>query len=223
MKIILIEDDLMVADFIQKGLCKEHHSVDVIHDGQEGLEHAIAQGFDILIVDRLLPSLDGLSIVKALRDTGNTSSIIILSALNGVNDKIDGLHAGADDYLAKPFSFGELSARINALSRRPHHIKAETVLEVGDLKLDLIRRRVMKNGNSIKLQPREFALLEYLARRKGQIQTKAMLLEAIWDINFDPLTNVVETHISRLRAKLNDLDQYESIITVRGAGYMIKE
>ena len=223
MKIILIEDDLMVADFIQKGLCKEHHSVDVIHDGQEGLEHAIAQGFDILIVDRLLPSLDGLSIVKALRDTGNTSSIIILSALNGVNDKIDGLHAGADDYLAKPFSFGELSARINALSRRPHHIKAETVLEAGDLKLDLIRRRVMKNGNSIKLQPREFALLEYLARRKGQIQTKAMLLEAIWDINFDPLTNVVETHISRLRAKLNDLDQYESIITVRGAGYMIKE
>tara|TARA_B100000780_G_scaffold182604_1_gene128151 strand:+ start:115 stop:786 length:672 start_codon:yes stop_codon:yes gene_type:complete len=223
MKIILIEDDLMVADFIQKGLCKEHHSVDVIHDGQEGLEHAIAQGFDILIVDRLLPSLDGLSIVKALRDTGNTSSIIILSALNGVNDKIDGLHAGADDYLAKPFSFGELSARINALSRRPHHIKAETVLEVGDLKLDLIRRRVIKNGNSIKLQPREFALLEYLARRKGQVQTKAMLLEAIWDINFDPLTNVVETHISRLRAKLNDLDQYESIITVRGAGYMIKE
>lgn len=223
MKIILIEDDLMVADFIQKGLCKEHHSVDVIHDGQEGLEHAIAQGFDILIVDRLLPSLDGLSIVKALRDTGNTSSIIILSALNGVNDKIDGLHAGADDYLAKPFSFGELSARINALSRRPHHIKAETVLEVGDLKLDLIRRRVIKNGNSIKLQPREFALLEYLARRKGQVQTKAMLLEAIWDINFDPLTNVVETHISRLRAKLNGLDQYESIITVRGAGYMIKE
>jgi len=223
MKIILIEDDLMVADFIQKGLCKEHHSVDVIHDGQEGLEHAIAQGFDILIVDRLLPSLDGLSIVKALRDTGNTSSIIILSALNGVNDKIDGLHAGADDYLAKPFSFGELSARINALSRRPHHIKAETVLEVGDLKLDLIRRRVIKNSNSIKLQPREFALLEYLARRKGQVQTKAMLLEAIWDINFDPLTNVVETHISRLRAKLNDLDQYESIITVRGAGYMIKE
>lgn len=223
MKIILIEDDLMVADFIQKGLCKEHHSVDVIHDGQEGLEHAIAQGFDILIVDRLLPSLDGLSIVKALRDTGNTSSIIILSALNGVNDKIDGLHAGADDYLAKPFSFGELSARINALSRRPHHIKAETVLEAGDLKLDLIRRRVIKNGNSIKLQPREFALLEYLARRKGQVQTKAMLLEAIWDINFDPLTNVVETHISRLRAKLNDLDQYESIITVRGAGYMIKE
>ena len=223
MKIILIEDDLMVADFIQKGLCKEHHSVDVIHDGQEGLEHAIAQGFDILIVDRLLPSLDGLSIVKALRDTGNTSSIIILSALNGVNDKIDGLHAGADDYLAKPFYFGEISARINALSRRPHHIKAETVLEAGDLKLDLIRRRVMKNGNSIKLQPREFALLEYLARRKGQVQTKAMLLEAIWDINFDPLTNVVETHISRLRAKLNDLDQYESIITVRGAGYMIKE
>ena len=223
MKIILIEDDLMVADFIQKGLCKEHHSVDVIHDGQEGLEHAIAQGFDILIVDRLLPSLDGLSIVKALRDTGNTSCIIILSALNGVNDKIDGLHAGADDYLAKPFSFGELSARINALSRRPHHIKAETVLEVGDLKLDLIRRRVIKNSNSIKLQPREFALLEYLARRKGQVQTKAMLLEAIWDINFDPLTNVVETHISRLRAKLNDLDQYESIITVRGAGYMIKE
>jgi two-component system OmpR family response regulator len=223
MKIILIEDDLTVADFIQKGLCKEHHSVDVIHDGQEGLEHATAQDFDILIVDRLLPSLDGLSIVKALRDTGNTSAIIILSALNGVNDKIDGLHAGADDYLAKPFSFGELSARINALSRRPHHIKAETVLEAGDLKLDLIRRRVMKNGNSIKLQPREFALLEYLARRKGQIQTKAMLLEAIWDINFDPLTNVVETHISRLRAKLNGLDQYESIITVRGAGYMIKE
>lgn len=221
MKLLLVEDDLTTAQYVLNGLRQEGHVVDHLADGREALGLALSEVHDVLILDRMLPGLDGLSLVKALRAAKVTTPVIFLTTVGGVDDRIEGLHAGGDDYLVKPFAFGELSARIQALARRPATTLQETVLTAGDLTMDLIRRRVMRAGREIDLLPREFALLEHLLRCKGRVQTRTMLLEAVWDISFDPQTNVVETHISRLRAKIDKPFDKELIQTVRGAGYRI--
>lgn len=222
MKLLVIEDDRTTADYIVGGLRQEGHVVDHLADGREALAMAMAGGYDVMVVDRMLPGLDGLSLVKALRAAKVTTPVIFLTAVGGVDDRIEGLQAGGDDYLVKPFAFGELSARIQALARRPQAAVQETVLTAGDLTMDLIRRRVTRAGVEIDLLPREFALLEHLLRRKGRVQTRTMLLEAVWDISFDPQTNVVETHISRLRSKIDKPFDRELLKTVRGAGYKIE-
>lgn len=221
MKILAVEDDSTTARFIARGFTEEGHSVDVLASGREALGQAGATDYDVLIIDRMLPDLDGLSLLKALRTAGVATPAIFLTSLGGLDDRIAGLEAGGDDYLVKPFAFGELSARVAALGRRPPLQKEEAVLRAGDLEMDLIRRRVTRGGQEIDLLPREFALLEHLLRRKGRVQTRTMLLEAVWNINFDPQTNVVETHISRLRAKVDKPFETDLITTVRGAGYRI--
>ncbi|MBN2629276.1 MAG: response regulator transcription factor [Rhodobacteraceae bacterium] len=221
MKLLVIEDDRTTADYIVNGLRQEGHVVDHLAEGREALAQAMVGAYDVLVVDRMLPGLDGLSLLKALRAAKLTTPAIFLTAVGGVDDRIEGLQAGGDDYLVKPFAFGELSARIQALARRPQATPQETVLTAGDLTMDLIRRRVMRGGVEIDLLPREFALLEHLLRRKGRVQTRTMLLEAVWDISFDPQTNVVETHISRLRAKVDKPFGQDLIRTVRGAGYRV--
>ncbi|MFG6515933.1 MULTISPECIES: response regulator [unclassified Sulfitobacter] len=221
MKLLVVEDDTTTSTYIARGLREEGHAVDVVADGRDGLVQATTGQYDVLILDRMLPELDGLALLKTLRGAGNTTPVLLLTAMGAVEDRIDGLNAGADDYLVKPFAFGELSARVNALARRPQALEQETVLRAGDLTMDLISRRVTRAGQEIDLLPREFALLEHLLRRKGRVQTRTMLLEAVWDISFDPMTNVVETHISRLRAKVDRPFDSELIQTVRGAGYRI--
>lgn len=223
MKLLVIEDDRTTSDYIVNGLRQEGHVVDHVADGREALAQAMAGGYDVMVVDRMLPGLDGLSLVKALRAAKVTTPAIFLTAVGGVDDRIEGLQAGGDDYLVKPFAFGELSARIQALARRPQAAQQETVLTAGDLTMDLIRRKVTRAEIEIDLLPREFALLEHLLRRKGRVQTRTMLLEAVWDISFDPQTNVVETHISRLRSKIDKPFDHELIRTVRGAGYKIED
>ncbi|MFN3992871.1 MAG: winged helix-turn-helix domain-containing protein [Tabrizicola flagellatus] len=222
MKLLVIEDDRTTADYIVNGLRQEGHVVDHLADGREALPQAMSGGYDVMVVDRMLPGLDGLSLVKALRAAKVPTPAIFLTAVGGVDDRIEGLQAGGDDYLVKPFAFGELSARIQALARRPQAAVQETVLTAGDLTMDLIRRKVIRAGVEIDLLPREFALLEHLLRRKGRVQTRTMLLEAVWDISFDPQTNVVETHISRLRSKIDKPFDRELLKTVRGAGYRIE-
>ena len=222
MKILVIEDDQTTGNYIADGLREEGHVVDLIKDGRDGLIRATTGDFDVLVVDRMLPGLDGLAIIRTLRGAGNLTPSIFLTALGGVDDRIEGLNAGADDYLVKPFAFGELSARVAALLRRPQLRDDGAMLTAGDLTMDLIRRKVMRAGQEIDLLPREFVLLEHLIRRKGRVQTRTMLLEAVWDISFDPQTNVVETHISRLRAKVDRPFPTEIIKTVRGAGYRIE-
>ncbi|MFC3527899.1 winged helix-turn-helix domain-containing protein [Paracoccus mangrovi] len=221
MRILVIEDDRTTGDYIQQGLRQEGHVAELCRNGRDGLITAQTSDFDVLVVDRLLPDLDGLSLVRTLRAAKNLTPAIFLTALGGVDDRIEGLNAGGDDYLVKPFAFGELSARINALARRPQMRDTESTLSAGDLQMDLIRRTVTRNDLDIDLLPREFALLECLLRRKGRVQTRTMLLEAVWDLNFDPQTNVVESHISRLRAKVDKPFPTELIKTVRGAGYRI--
>ncbi|MBO9430822.1 response regulator transcription factor [Sulfitobacter sp. R18_1] len=221
MKLLVVEDDNTTSTYIARGLREEGHAVDVVADGRDGLVQATTGQYDVLILDRMLPELDGLTLLKTLRGAGNTTPVLLLTAMGAVEDRIDGLNAGADDYLVKPFAFGELSARVNALARRPQALEQETTLRAGDLTMDLISRRVTRAGQEIDLLPREFALLEHLLRRKGRVQTRTMLLEAVWDISFDPMTNVVETHISRLRAKVDRPFETELIQTVRGAGYRI--
>ena len=218
MKLLVVEDDNTTSTYIARGLREEGHAVDVVADGRDGLVQATTGQYDVLILDRMLPELDGLTLLKTLRGAGNTTPVLLLTAMGAVEDRIDGLNAGADDYLVKPFAFGELSARVNALARRPQALEQETTLRAGDLTMDLISRRVTRAGQEIDLLPREFALLEHLLRRKGRVQTRTMLLEAVWDISFDPMTNVVETHISRLRAKVDRPFDSELIQTVRGAG-----
>ncbi|WP_136646497.1 response regulator transcription factor [Tabrizicola sp. YIM 78059] len=222
MKLLVIEDDRTTADYIVGGLRQEGHVVDHLADGREALAQAMSGGYDVMVVDRMLPGLDGLSLVKALRAAKVATPAIFLTAVGGVDDRIEGLQAGGDDYLVKPFAFGELSARIHALARRPQPAAQETVLTAGDLTIDLIRRKVTRAGVEIDLLPREFALLEHLLRREGRVQTRTMLLEAVWDISFDPQTNVVETHISRLRSKIDKPFDRELLKTVRGAGYKIE-
>lgn len=221
MKLLVIEDDETTGSYIARGLREEGQSVDLVTSGRDALIQATSAQYDVLIVDRMIPEVDGMTLVKTLRGAGNQTPVLFLTSLGGVEDRIAGLTAGGDDYLVKPFAFGELSARVAALARRSPVVEQETVLEAGDLKMDLIRRQVTRGGVVIDLLPREFAILEHLLRRKGRVQTRTMLLEAIWDISFDPMTNVVETHISRLRAKVDKPFDTELIQTVRGAGYRI--
>lgn len=223
MKLLIVEDDATTGDYIAKGLREEGHVVDLVLDGKAGLIAATSTSYDVVILDRMLPEVDGMTVLKTLRGAGNKTPVLLLTALGDVDDRIEGLHAGADDYLAKPFVFGELSARVSALARRPQSIENEATLSAGDLEMNLIARKVTRAGQEIDLLPREFALLEHLLRRKGRVQTRTMLLEGVWDIGFDPGTNVVETHISRLRAKVDKPFGRELIETVRGAGYRIAQ
>ncbi|MEP5727810.1 MAG: response regulator transcription factor [Sulfitobacter sp.] len=221
MKLLIIEDDATTGDYIVRGLREEGHVVDLAEDGKAGLIAATSGRYDVVILDRMLPQVDGMTVLRTLRGAGNATPVLLLTALGDVEDRIEGLHAGADDYLAKPFSFGELSARVTALARRPQALDAETVLRAGDLEMHLITRKVTRGTTEIDLLPREFALLEHLLRRKGRVQTRTMLLDNVWDLRFDPGTNVVETHISRLRAKVDKPFPDDLIETVRGAGYRI--
>lgn len=222
MKILLIEDDQESADYVTNGLYEEGHLLTWVASGAEGLTRALGNGFDLLIVDRMIPGLDGLNLVRSLRAAGHHTPVLFLTALGGIEDRVSGLNAGGDDYLVKPFAFSELVARVAALGRRPPAIATETRLRVLDLELDLMSRTVRRREKLIELQPREFRLLEYLMRHAGQVVTRTMLLEHVWDIHFDPRTNVVETHISRLRGKIDKGYEVELIHTVRGAGYCVR-
>jgi two-component system OmpR family response regulator len=221
MKILVIEDDKTTSGYIADGLRQEGHVVDLIDNGADGLMQASVGTYDVMVIDRMLPRLDGLSVVRTLRASKNLTPILLLTALTSVDERIAGLNVGADDYLGKPFAFGELSARLHALGRRPQMTETTTVLRARDLEMDLLTRRVTRAGKEVDLLPREFGLLEHLLRRKGRVQTRTMLLESVWDIHFDPQTNVVETHISRLRTKIDKPFDSELINTVRGAGYRI--
>jgi two-component system OmpR family response regulator len=221
MKVLLIEDDADTSDYIARGLREQGHVVDLAATGRDGLFLGSAGEHDIMIVDRMLPGMDGLGLVRALRASGITTPVLFLTALGGVGDRVQGLDAGGDDYLVKPFAFVELNARLNALSRRPPLQDVPTVLRSSDLEVDLLKRSVTRGGRKVELQPREFQLLEYLLRNADRVMTRTMLLEGVWDFHFDPKTNIVETHISRLRAKLNEQGEPNLIHTVRGAGYTL--
>jgi two-component system OmpR family response regulator len=223
MKILIIEDDTQTRDYVVAGLREAGHTVDAAKDGYEGLFLSQEVSYDLLIVDRMLPGLDGLSLVKKLRNTGSSVPVLFLTTMCGIDDRVEGLNAGADDYLVKPFAFSELDARVNALLRRPRETVEQRVLKVSGVEIDLMKRLVKRDGLLIDLQPTEFRLLEYLVRHAGQVVTRTMLLENIWDFHFDPKTNIVETHVSRLRSKLNLGDKPDLIQTVRGAGYIIYE
>jgi two-component system OmpR family response regulator len=222
LKILLIEDDGESADYVANGLREEGHLVVQVANGAEGFICAMGSGSDLLIVDRMIPGLDGLNLVKSFRAAGHHTPVLFLTALSGVEDRVSGLNAGGDDYLVKPFAFSELVARVAALGRRPRTTAAETRLCVLDLELDLLSHMVRRRGELIELQPREFRLLEYLMRHAGQVVTRTMLLEHVWNIHFDPRTNVVETHISRLRTKVDKGFEAELIHTVRRAGYCVR-
>jgi len=221
-KILVIEDDPETAAYVANGLSEEGHLVERVASGDDALFRAIHDRFDLLIVDRMIPGIDGLSLVKTLRTAGNQTPVLFLTTLTGVDDRVSGLNAGGDDYLVKPFAFAELVARVAALGRRPREAGAETSFRVADLELDLLSRRVRRGGKEIDLQPREFRLLEYLMRHSGEVVTRTMLLENVWDFHFDPRTNVVETHVSRLRSKVDKGFGVELIHTVRGAGYCVR-
>lgn len=223
MNILVIEDDRETATFVSDGLRREGHTVDALSDGRDGVVQASAKTYDVIVVDRMLPGLDGLSLVKCIRSGGVRSPVLFLTALGGVDDRVEGLEAGGDDYISKPFAFSELLARVNAIARRPPLREKETVLKVGDLEMDLIARTVKRRADVIDLQPREFRLLEVLMRNRGRVVTRTMLLERVWDFHFDPKTTVVETHISRLRAKVDRPYDTELIHTVRGTGYRIDD
>lgn len=223
MKILLIEDDNQVREYIAKGMKEAGHTMDKAADGKDGLFLATTEKYDTIIVDRMLPELEGLTLIKTLRASDNMTPVLILSALGDVDDKVKGLRAGGDDYLTKPFAFSELLARVEVLGRRNMHSSAQiTKLSAQDLEVDLLKRKVTRAGENIELQTREFRLLEYLLQHKGQIVTRTMLLEAVWDYHFDPQTNVIDVHVSRLRKKIHD-KKAELIKTVRGAGYIIEE
>ena len=223
MKILLIEDDPDTAGYVANGLRENSHMVEHAANGRDGLFLASGGDHDMMVIDRMLPGLDGLSIVKTIRVAGMKAPVLMLTNLGGINDRVEGLEAGADDYLVKPFAFAELLARINALARRPPMAPQVPVLKVGDLELDRLKRTVTRAGRQIELQPQEFKLLEYLMRNAGQLVTRTMLLENVWDFHFDPRTSVVETHISRLRAKVDRGFGAELIHTLRGSGYCIRE
>lgn len=221
MKILLIEDDAQTSTYVANGLREHGHVVDHSASGRDGLFLASGGGHDIMIIDRMLPVVDGLTIVKTIRSAGIKTPVLLLTTMGGINDRVDGLEAGADDYLTKPFAFAELQARINALLRRPPIVNETAVLRSGDLELNRLKRTVTRGGKRIELQPQEFRLLEYLMHNAGQVVTRTMLLENVWEFHFDPHTSVVETHISRLRGKIDrDFDE-ELIHTVRGSGYSL--
>lgn len=223
MKILLIEDDDAAAAHIAKSLRQHGHVVDWAPNGRDGMFLAAGETYDVMIVDRMLPGLDGLGIVKTIRDAGVKTPVLFLTALGGIDDRVEGLEAGGDDYLIKPFAFAELLARVNALARRPPPADVQTVLRIADLELDRLKRSVERGGKRVDLQPQEFKLLEYLMRHAGRVVTRTMLLENVWEFHFDPQTTVVETHISRLRSKIDQGFERPLIYTVRGAGYCLRE
>lgn len=223
MRVLLVEDDDDTAVYIRKGLLQAGHTVDIVPDGRDGVAVAIGEDYDLIILDRMLPGLDGLSIAKTLRGVGSKASILFLTAMGGVNDRVQGLDAGGDDYLVKPFAISELIARVNALSRRPPIRPEGDVLRAGDLELDVSKRYVARNGERIDLQPRELVLLEVLMRNKGRVVTRNMLLERVWGFHFDPKSSIVETHISRLRGKIDRPYGTSLIQTVRGSGYCVTD
>ena len=228
MKILVVEDDQHTRDYLRKGLLEAGHSVDTAEDGLAGLDLATqatesesSTAYDALIVDRMLPRLDGLSLVRGLRESGHQTPALILSALGEVDDRVKGLNAGGDDYLVKPFAFSELLARLEAIARRAAPDASATRLQVADLELDLLTRTARRDGTPIPLKPREFRLLHFLMSREGQVVTRTMLLEGVWDYHFDPQTNVVDVHVSRLRQKVDKPFSRPLIHTVRGAGYRV--
>jgi len=221
MRILIIEDDDNTASYLLKGLTESGHTVDRSADGKDGLFMALEDDYDLIIVDRMLPVLDGLSLIRSLRAANRKMPALILSALGEVDDRVEGLQAGGDDYLVKPFAFAELLARIEALTRRSDAQSPETMLRVGDLEVNLLSRTVRRAGQPIELQPREFRLLEYLMRHADQVVTRTMLLENVWDYHFDPQTNVIDVHISRLRTKIDKGFEQPLLHTVRGAGYRL--
>ena len=222
MRLLVIEDDRAAADYLTKAFREVGHVADQAFDGEEGLALALDMQYDVLIVDRMLPKLDGLSIIQTLRAEGVTAPVLILSALGDVDERVKGLRAGGDDYLAKPYAFSELLARIEGLSRRRHQGPQQTKLKAADLEMDLLTRTVTRSGRPIILQPREFKLLEYLMRNAGHVVTRTMLLENVWDYHFDPQTNVIDVHVSRLRAKIDKGFDEPILQTVRGAGYLLR-
>ena len=222
MQLLLIEDDKKTSRHVAQSFHEKGHVCDVVEDGNEGLEEALRGRYDVIIVDRMLPGLDGLSLVKSLRSANNSTPVIYLTAIGGIDDRVAGLEAGADDYLTKPFAFSELAARAKALTRRHVPSAEATTLRVADLEMDLVKRGVSRAGQNIVLQTREFLLLEVLMRAAGQVLTRSMLLEQVWDIHFDPKTSIVETHISRLRAKIDKPFDVPLLHTVRSSGYTLR-
>ena len=225
MKVLLIEDDATASEYLKKALSESGHVVDAVDDGLQGLNRAMQNDYDALIVDRMLPSLDGLSAIETLRKAGRDTPVLIVSALGDVDERVRGLRSGGDDYLVKPYAFAELLARLEVLVQRGGRAgaPAETQLRVADLEIDLLKRSVQRGGNPIDLKPREFQLLEYLMRHAGRVVTRTMILESVWDYHFDPQTNVIDVHISRLRQKIDKGFERPLIRTVRGAGYSLRE
>ena len=223
MRILVVKDDTDVSRYIKRGLTEAGHVVDVAESGTDGLAMAREERFDVLIVDRMLPGMDGITLIETLRRDNRKVPVLILSALGELGDRVVGLRAGGDDYLPKPFAFEELLARVEALARRNYQGAVETQLKVADLEMDVLSRKVRRQGQTINLQPREFRLLEYLMRHSGQVVTRTMLLENVWDYHFDPQTNVIDVHVSRLRSKIDRDFDIPLLQTVRGAGYMLRE
>lgn len=222
MKVLFVEDNEQVARFVKKGLTEAGHTVDHSGNGRDGMFLAASEPYDVIIMDRLLPGgIDGLGIIEALRKDGNKTPILIMSALSDVDERIRGLKSGGDDYLVKPFAFGELLARLDALVRRASDSSGETTLTLDDLTVNLLSRKVTRGGKPVTLQPREFKLLEYLLRHANQVVTRTMLLENVWDYHFDPQTNVIDVHISRLRQKIDAGSERPLLRTMRNAGYML--
>jgi two-component system OmpR family response regulator len=222
MRMLVVEDDVEAQRYLVNGLRESGHVVDDAADGETGLTLALSRPYDMAVIDRMLPKMDGLRLVQELREHGNAMPVLFLSALSEVDDRVKGLKAGGDDYLTKPYAFVELLARIDALMRRRQPSAVKTKLQVGDLELDLLTRQAKRGDVNIELQPREFRLLEYLMRHAGQVVTRTMLLESVWEYHFDPQTNVIDVHISRLRAKIDKGFDPPLLQTVRGAGYMIR-
>ncbi len=223
MQLLLIEDDLQAAEYLVKGLRESGYEVDHSADGREGLSKALSGRYEVIIADRQLPYVDGLHIIATLREKDDRTPVLILSALGTVDDRVAGLRAGGDDYLTKPFAFSELLARIEALRRRASTASETTRLKVADLEIDLLARRASRAGQQIDLTTKEFQLLEYLMRRPGQVATRTMLLENVWNLHFDPQTNIIDVHMSRLRTAIDKGFSKPLIHTVRGAGYVLKE
>jgi two-component system OmpR family response regulator len=221
MRILVVEDDLEAAEAMVRGLTEAGHDCQAAADGEAGLEAARKGGFDVMIVDRMMPRMDGVALVETLRREGDHTPVLFLSALGEINDRVDGLKAGGDDYLVKPYAFAELSARVEALARRRETGSVQTLLRVGELEMDLIARTVHRQGREIDLQPREFQLLEFMMRHAGQAVTRTMLLEKVWEYHFDPQTNVIDVHVSRLRSKIDKGFDRPMLQTVRGAGYRL--
>ena len=222
MRILIAEDDAGTAEFVERGLGELGHAVSCADTGDDALHAGATENFDVIVLDRMLPGIDGIEVLRRWRTGGIKTPVILLTALGGINDRVTGLEAGADDYLVKPFAFAELAARIGALLRRPPISDVPTRFTVGDVTLDLLAREVRRAGREIRLQPREFSLLEQLMRNADRVVTRTMFLESVWSFHFDPQTNIVESHLSRMRAKLNDGFDYDPIETVRGVGYRMR-